>query len=714
VTISGTHAGDKVLTLRGHDGSISILAWSPDGSRLAVASRNDFAVRIWEVAKQKMVLGPLRHSHEITSIAWEPDGQRLATGGADEIVKIWEATTGREICRLRGHRERITGLAWGPNGRLASGCGDGSVKIWNSIRDQEANVLPGHGVRATAVSWSPDGKRLASGGDDGKVRIWDPATREEVRRFKGHDKGQVSQQFGLIRSVAWSPDGTRLASAGLDGRAFVWEVASGREFFALPADRGCVWSVAWSPDGNRMAAGSQDGTIRVVEGLGGTPKIHEFKAHEPRAFGTAGAQGVRTLAWSPRGDRLASAGPDQFVKVWDPLRGALVTRMQGQRGWVMGVAWSPDGQQLATATSSGLVITWDSQTGRELLTMRGHNDFVDAVVWSPNGMRLASAGLDDAVRLWDPQTGEEAFVLRGNAGMFHDVSWSSSGTQLAAACSDGQIWVWDARRGFERDTTPRALPYIDRAVALGTARGEDLLWYAQSYFRAGKRREAIALVKDNPSALLKLYGKLTPDERTAFSQLRPDVATDWLRAEQADPADARERARSLMRSGIVAFDNRRLTEAIRDLQAAKDLLRTLSKVHPNDGELLSELCVSLGFLGNALRESHRLAEALGSIQEERSVLESMPHPRSTDLYNLACVYTKLSRLRQEAGSPLTATERESMAVRAIDALRRSFAADQKDWALVDRDPDLDPLRDRPDFRALMQQLAARRREAGKQ
>jgi WD40 repeat protein/serine/threonine protein kinase len=534
VTISGTHAGDEIVTLRGHAGSISNLAWSPDGARLAATSRNDFSVRVWEVATGKVVLGPLRHSHEITSFAWEPDGQRLATGGADETVKIWNATTGREALTLRGHRERITSLAWGPDGRLASGCGDGSVKVWNSVGDQESSVLPGHVVRATSVSWSPDGKRLASGGDDGKVRIWDPATREEVLTLKGHDEGRVSQQFGLIRSLAWSPDGTRLASAGLDGRALVWDVVGGREVFALPADGGFVWSVAWSPDGARLAAGSQDGTIRVVEGLGHTPKVHAFKAHEPRNLGTAGEQGVRTLAWSPRGDRLASGGPDGFVKLWDPVRGVEVARMQGQQYWVMGVAWSRDGKRLASAHANRLVIAWDAETGRKLWTMRGHNDFVDAVGWSPDGTRLASAGLDNSVRVWDPRTGEEAFVLRGNSGCFHDVSWHPDGARLAAASSDGQIWVWDATRGFERDTTPRALPFIDRKVVSGAARGEDLLWYAESYIRAGKPAQALAAIKDDPHGLRQLARRLAEQGNAPLAD------------------EARTRARALLEQQLAA------------------------------------------------------------------------------------------------------------------------------------------------------------------
>ena len=95
MTISGTHAGDNVTTLREHNSQIHALAWSPDGNRLASTSY-DLTARIWDVASEKMVLGPLRHSHEITSVAWEPNGERLATGSIDETVKIWSTTTGRE------------------------------------------------------------------------------------------------------------------------------------------------------------------------------------------------------------------------------------------------------------------------------------------------------------------------------------------------------------------------------------------------------------------------------------------------------------------------------------------------------------------------------------------------------------------------------------------------------------------------------------------
>ncbi len=516
VTVSSTRAGDKMVTLRGHVQGINRVVWGPDGTRLASASQ-DFTARIWNVDLGKMVLGPLRHSHVITSLAWEPDGQRLATGSADETVKIWNATTGSEAVTLRGHFQTVISLSWGPDGRLASGCLGGSLRIWNSIRDQESSVLPGRDVGVRSVSWSPDGTRLASGSDDGTVRVWDPVTREEVLTRKGHEERWVNQDemLGLQCRLAWSPDGRHLASVGLDGTAKVWEIASGREVFAFPADQGMICSVGWSPDGTHLAVGALDGTIRVVEGLKQTPKVHLFKAN-PGGL-------VRCVAWSPQGDRLASGGKgDALVKVWDPLRGVEVARMRGhQYPWVLGVAWSPDGKRLASAAGDRSVMVWDAETGQNIWTMRGHTAYVDAVVWSPDGTRLASAGYDNSVRIWDPRTGEEALVLRGDSARFLDVSWHPDGAQLAAASDDGQIWIWDATRGFERDTTPRALPYIDRKVASGTARGEDLLWYAESYLRAGKPTQALAALKDDPYRLRK-FARLLAEQGQA--PLAADVA----------------------------------------------------------------------------------------------------------------------------------------------------------------------------------------------
>jgi hypothetical protein len=91
----------------------------------------------------------------------------------------------------------------------------------------------------------------------------------------------------------------------------------------------------------------------------------------------------------------------------------------------------------------------------------------------------------------------------------------------------------------------------------------------------------------------------------------------------------------------------------------------------------------------------------------------MPNPAPFEHYNLACFYAQLPGLLQKAASPPTAAERASLADRALDTLRRAVAAGMTDFAVFKRDPDLDPLRQRPDFRALMRELAGRTRAAEK-
>jgi WD40 repeat protein/serine/threonine protein kinase len=609
VTVSGTGAGDRIVTLRGHAAGVDDIAWGPD-NRIVSTSR-DFTARVWDPASGKELLGPLRHGHEILSVVWSADGKTLATGSADETIKIWDAATARELVTLLGHVTAVSSLCAGPDGKLASGSVDGNVKIWGPVRDQESDVLPGSGVRTTSVSWSPDGKRLASGYDDGTIRIRARPTGEEILRLKGHDGSKVQSQFGLIRSLAWSPDGSLLASAGLDGTAKVWDVARGEAVFVLPAGHGAVWAVAWSPDGTRLAAACHDGTICLAEGLTRAPVLHSWNAHQGRARG---------LAWSPRGDRLASTGWDGLVKVWDSTRGVELVSLRGRQGHTLfAVAWSPDGGQLASAGGDRLVTTWDAATGRQLFTMGGHNDWVDAVAWSPDGTRLASAGLDNSVRVWDPRTGEETCVLRGGTGMFHDLAWHPDGAQIAAAGSDGQVRLWDATRGFERDSTPRAWPFIERRLASETARCEDLLAFARTAFSQKRFARAAGLwaaaFASDPkgfddvatphryaaarAAALAAAGQSRgepPPDDTAKAALRRQ-ALEWLKAELAVRDRMLEENLAQERAGVVpnpsAWKKDDALAGVRDPAA-------LAKLPPEEQQAFARLWADVDGMDSAL------------------------------------------------------------------------------------------------------------------
>ena len=192
------------------------------------------------------------------------------------------------------------------------------------------------------------------------------------------------------------------------------------------------------------------------------------------------------------------------------------------------------------------------------------------------------------------------------------------------------------------------------------------------------------------------------------------AAADWMRATLQNPGLANaffEQARFLVQSSTDVLQTGQRADAIHNLQQARDRLRTMHKGVPEDGRVARLLAMSLGSLGRGLGDEHRLAEALEATQESSRVLEAIRQPTSMDLYNLACTYANLTTLVAPARASSTAAERESLANRAMDALRRALAAGMKDFATIDGDHDLDPLRGRADFRALILESAGRTREA---
>src|SRR5436305_8382773 len=93
------------------------------------------------------------------------------------------------------------------------------------------------------------------------------------------------------------------------------------------------------------------------------------------------------------------------MRVWDVESGHGVRIIHGYADALYDVAWSPDGQRLASAGPDRLVILWDVAAETLLRALRSQRWVVPGVAWSPDGRLLASAGWDNAIRLWDPDTG---------------------------------------------------------------------------------------------------------------------------------------------------------------------------------------------------------------------------------------------------------------------------------------------------------------------
>ena len=300
-----------------------------------------------------------------------------------------------------------------------------------------AHQGPYQGVNTLA--WSPDSKRIASGGDDSTVQVWDALGGDggHMYTYRGHRSG--------LTAVPWSPDGRRIASGSYDQTVQVWDAADGGHVYIYhghfqvprtspPYTFFGVLGVAWSPDGRRIASAGGDKTVQVWDAADGS-HVFTRRGH---------SDGVSTVAWSPDGRRIASGSYDKTVQVWDAVGGGHVFTRHGHSNVVSSVAWSPDGKRIASASWDRTVQVWDAVDGGNLFTYRGHSSAVNAMAWSPDGKRIASVSSDGMMQVWDIVTGGNLFTYRGNTFAMNAVAWSPNGKHIASGSSDGIVQVWVA------------------------------------------------------------------------------------------------------------------------------------------------------------------------------------------------------------------------------------------------------------------------------
>jgi WD40 repeat protein/serine/threonine protein kinase len=376
------------------------------------------------------------HTGPAYAVAYNPDGDRLASGGNDNMVRVWAAGDGKELLTLVGHTSTVTSVAWSPDGkRLASSARDaeGTIKIWDSSDGKELVSLDGHSASVMAISWSPDGTRLASASDDHSVKIWDPSNGRELRTLLGHDD--------MVWSLAWDHASMRLASGDFSGVVKVWRAADGE--LLVSCDRkdgpGAVYGMIWSPDDKRLIVGGDGGTIFVDAANG--KKLFDL--------GWQGS-GAGCLAWNPRSNQLAIGGRTGWVtRLFDADTSDAITVFRGHAGGIRGIAWHPDGLRLASAGEDGAIKIWDMTMVRGSGVLGAHFVSVAHVAWSPDSKQVASAGGDGVIKIWSLDHPESPLALgesRPDKWAWWRVAWNREGTRLA--CAGGNtVQIWDPLRG---------------------------------------------------------------------------------------------------------------------------------------------------------------------------------------------------------------------------------------------------------------------------
>ncbi len=167
--ITPANAAAVVQRARLGKGWVTDMAWTPDGTHLAVAST--IGVFLYDASTLEEVRY-IPTDAPVGSIAFAPDGQTLASGADDRTVRLWRVADGTLLRTLEGHPSEVWSVAFAPDGQTLASGSYRTVRLWRVADGVLLRTLEGHTDWVRSVAFAPDGQTLASGSWDGTVRLW--------------------------------------------------------------------------------------------------------------------------------------------------------------------------------------------------------------------------------------------------------------------------------------------------------------------------------------------------------------------------------------------------------------------------------------------------------------------------------------------------------------------------------------------------------------
>lgn len=195
-----------------HDHLANQCRFNPAGSLLVSAS-SDYSARVWRLPELQLqaVLGG--HEDDVEMAAFSPDGTRIATASRDGTAGIF-GIDGTLQFRLRGHRSDVISVEWGDSGReLISSGDDGTVRRWCTQTGELIETIDLNGVETDTIAVA-DAGLIFAGNDEGNIVV-----------LRGGDIQTIPAHRAGIKRLLYDRRRRLLLSSSYDRTIRLWQVS---------------------------------------------------------------------------------------------------------------------------------------------------------------------------------------------------------------------------------------------------------------------------------------------------------------------------------------------------------------------------------------------------------------------------------------------------------------------------------------------------------
>lgn len=266
---------------------------------------------------------------------------------------------------------------------------------------------------------------------------WDQATLDAKNQRARLELKPLPQSYQPVFAVALSPDGNQLAfGRGSELVVHDLQATNSPLIFSTNAATDAVCSVAWSPDGEWIAAGTFQGlTVRSAD---------DFTKRWTVGSNLLGR--VTAMAFTPFGGALVAAdnavAEPGWVRVFASDTGHEIAAWQAHDDAINALAISPDGGRVATAGGDKLVKLWELVSRREIARYEGHVGTVTGLGFNADATELVSVGADKQLKVWDVKSREGVVTIGGKKHSYTGAAWSANGKVAVATDEDGRLYTF--------------------------------------------------------------------------------------------------------------------------------------------------------------------------------------------------------------------------------------------------------------------------------